>query len=39
VVHCAYDYQKENQEEADEVVENCGEEDGADEEGGQEKTG
>ena len=28
MVHCACDYQKENQEEADEVEENCGEEGG-----------
>jgi hypothetical protein len=34
VVDCAYDYQKENQEEADEVEKNCGQEGGADEEGG-----
>jgi hypothetical protein len=32
VVHCAYGYQKENQEEADEVEENCGQEGGVDEE-------
>ena len=34
VVNCAYGYQKENQEEADEVEENCGQEGGADEEAG-----
>ena len=34
VVDCAYGYQKENQEEAGEVDENCGQEGGADEEGG-----
>ena len=32
VVDCAYGYQKENQEEADEVEENCGQEGGVDEE-------
>jgi len=32
VVHCAYGYQKENQEEADEVEESCGQEGGVDEE-------
>jgi hypothetical protein len=34
VLDCAYGYQKENQEEADEVEENCGRAGGADEEGG-----
>jgi hypothetical protein len=34
MVDCAYGYQKENQEEAGEVDENCGQEGGADEEGG-----
>jgi len=37
VVDCAYGYQKENQEEADEIEENCGQEGGADEEGGSEE--
>ena len=32
VVHCAYGYQKENQEEAHKVEESCGQEGGADEE-------
>src|SRR5271166_1233148 len=39
VADCAYGYQKENQDEADEVKENCGQEIGADEEGGKEKAG
>ena len=33
VVHCAYGYQKEKQEEACEIEENCGQEVGADEDG------
>jgi hypothetical protein len=33
MVDCAYGYQKENEEEADEVEENCGQEGGVDEEG------
>jgi hypothetical protein len=33
MVDCAYGYQKENQEEAGEVDENCGQEGGTDEEG------
>jgi hypothetical protein len=34
VVDCAYGSQKENQEEADEIEENCGKEGDANEEGG-----
>ena len=34
MVDSAYDYEKENKEEAGEVEENCGQEGGVDEEGG-----
>lgn len=37
VVDCAYGYQEENQEKADEIEENCGQERGADEERGSEE--
>ena len=39
VVDCAHGYQKETQDEAHEVEENCGQESGVDEEGGKEKAG
>jgi hypothetical protein len=39
VIDCAYGHQEENQDEADEVEENCGQESGTDEEGGKEKVG